>query len=268
MTFCVAMKVREGLIGIADTRITTGTVAITARKVSVFQHDNHSMFLMTSGLRSVRDKALTYFEEMLGERDQNFDKLYKAVNAFGEQLRRVQQEDQEALATGGLFFDLHVLIGGQLENDKEHKLYMLYPQANWVEVSQGTPYYLIGESSYGKPLLDRVLTYERPLEYALKVGHLAFDSTRRAATDVDYPIDVVVYRAGTYQMIERRYTREDLNQISQWWQQQLSEAVNLIPSEWANELMTHVPSGPPLQTQNQRFPEQQNQPGPLPPQQS
>lgn len=246
MTFCVAMKVREGLIGIADTRITTGNVAITARKVSVFQHENHSMFLMTSGLRSVRDKALTYFNEIIEEQDRKFDKLYKAVNAFGEQVRRVHQEDQAALTASGFYFDLHVLIGGQLENDKEHKLYMLYPQANWVEVSQGTPYYLIGESAYGKPLIDRVMNYDRPLDYALKVGHLAFDSTRRAATDVDYPIDIVVYRAGSYQMVERRYTREDLNHISDWWQQHLAEAVNLIPSEWVSELMTHLP--PPAPT--------------------
>lgn len=243
MTFCAAIKVRDGLVGIADTRITTGNVAITARKVTVFQHENHCMFLMTSGLRSVRDKALTYFNEIIEVHDQKFDKLYKAVNALGEQVRRVHEEDQAALAASGYFFDLHVLIGGQLEHDKEHKLYMLYPQANWVEVSQGTPYYLIGESAYGKPLMDRVMNYDRPLDYALKVGHLAFDSTRRAATDVDYPIDIVVYRANSYRIVERRYTHADLNHISEWWQEHLSEAVNLIPSEWVGELMTHVPPG-------------------------
>ena len=89
MTFCVAMKVEGGLVGIADTRITSRNEYITARKVSVHQHGRHSMFLMTSGLRSVRDKALTYFEETLQENDETFDKLYKAVNAFAEQVRRV-----------------------------------------------------------------------------------------------------------------------------------------------------------------------------------
>lgn len=241
MSFCIAIKVQDGLVGIADTRVTTGTQAITARKVTLYEHDRHCMFLMTSGLRSARDKALTYFDETLEQYDERFDKLYKAVNAFGEQVRRVAAEDKEALADSGLEFNLNVIIGGQLENDKEHKLYMLYPQANWVEVSQGTPYYLIGESSYGKPLLDRVLTYDCSMDYALKVGHLAFDSTRRAATDVDYPLDVVLYRHNTYQIMERRYYQSDLQHIGQWWQEHLAELINELPSAWVDEIMKSVP---------------------------
>jgi predicted proteasome-type protease len=73
MSFCIAIKVQDGLVGIADTRVTTGTQAITARKVTSIQHGKHCMFLMTSGLRSARDKALTYFHEMLEEKDDKFD---------------------------------------------------------------------------------------------------------------------------------------------------------------------------------------------------
>jgi putative proteasome-type protease len=138
------MKVRKGLVGIADTLVTTGSESITARKVSIHQYGRHSLFLMTSGLRSVRDKSLTYFDEVLERDDSSFDKLYKAVNAFAAQIRRVAEEDKKALQEAGLHFDLFSIIGGQLENDHEHKLYMLYPQGNWVEVGQGTPYYLIG----------------------------------------------------------------------------------------------------------------------------
>ena len=87
MTFCLGMKVKDGLVGIADTRVTTGSERITARKVTIHEHGRHSMFFMTSGLRSLRDKALTYFEEALEEGEQTFDKLYKAVNAFAEQVR-------------------------------------------------------------------------------------------------------------------------------------------------------------------------------------
>jgi len=173
MTFCLGMKVQDGLIGIADTRVTTGVECITARKVSIHQHGRHSMFLMTSGLRSVRDKAVTYFEEVIGESDETFDKLYKAVNVLARQIRRVAEEDREPLDKSGLPFNLHALVGGQLENDPEHKLYLLYPAGNWVEVSEGTPYCIIGESGYGKPLLDRVLRYESSMDRALKVGFLA-----------------------------------------------------------------------------------------------
>ncbi|MEQ9619815.1 MAG: peptidase [Deltaproteobacteria bacterium] len=232
MTFCVGMKVRKGLVGIADTLVTTGTECITARKVTIHQYGRHSLFLMTSGLRSVRDKALTYFNEVLEESDQTFDKLYKAVNAFAAQVRRVGDEDKEALEEAGLHFNLFSIIGGQLEQDREHKLYMLYPQGNWVEVGQGTPYYLIGESSYGKPIMDRALSYELNMDMALKIGYLAFDATRASAIDVDYPIDVVLYRADTYEIVEHRYERDQLIEISKWWQDVLREGIRELPHEW------------------------------------
>lgn len=242
MTFCVAIKVKDGLVAIADTRITTGAERITARKVTIHEHGRHSMFLMTSGLRSARDKALTYFEEMLNETGESFDKLYKAVNALAEQVRRVAREDSGALQQVGLAFNLYSIIGGQLENDTEHKLYLLYPQGNWVEVARGTPYYLIGESAYGKPLLDRVLTYDASMDLALKAGYLAFDATRTSATDVDFPIDVVLYRRDTYVMCERRYESADLTDTSRWWHQQIMEAVQRMPADWATQVMAGLPA--------------------------
>ncbi len=232
MTFCVGMKVRKGLVGIADTLVTTGTESIMARKVTIHQYGRHSLFLMTSGLRSVRDKALTYFNEVLEQDDNTFDKLYMAVNAFAAQVRRVADEDGRALEEAGLHFDLFSIIGGQLEKDTEHKLYMLYPQGNWVEVGQGTPYYLIGESSYGKPIMDRALSYELNMETALKIGYLAFDATRTSAIDVDFPIDVVLYKADTYDIVEHRYERAELIRISEWWQKTIREAIRELPHDW------------------------------------
>jgi len=241
MTFCLGMKVEDGLIGIADTRVTTGMECITARKVSIHQHGRHSMFLMTSGLRSVRDKAVTYFDEAISEGDQTFDKLFKAVNVFATQIRRVAQEDKDALDRAGLTFNLHALVGGQLENDQEHKLYLIYPQGNWVEVSEGTPYCIIGESGYGKPLLDRVLRYNSGMDLAMKVGFLAFDATRTSSTSVEYPIDVVLYRHDTFDIIEHRFEKEDLVEISSWWQSRIYDSVEKLPSQWADRLLSSLP---------------------------
>jgi putative proteasome-type protease len=235
------MKVEDGLIGIADTRVTTGVECITARKVSIHQHGRHSMFLMTSGLRSVRDKAVTYFDEAIGESDQTFDKLYKAVNVFTTQVRRVAEEDRDALCKAGLTFDLHALVGGQLENDQEHKLFLIYPQGNWVEVSEGTPYCIIGETGYGKPLLDRVLEYKSSMELALKVGFLAFDATRTSSTSVEYPLDVVLYRHDTFDIVEHRFQKEDLAEISSWWQSRIYESVEKLPSKWVDRLLESLP---------------------------
>lgn len=238
MTFCIGIRTRDGLVGIADTRITTGSECITARKITLHQNGNHSMFLTTSGLRAARDKALTYFEEIIDESNERFDRLYKAVNAFGEQMRRVAREDKEWLEETGLHLNLHALVGGQFQNDKEHKLYMIYPQGNWVEVSKGSPYFVIGESRYGKPLLDRVLTYESSLEDALKAGYLAFDATKASASDVDFPLDVVVYRRDSYHMAEHRYDSQNLKDLAQWWQKSIREAFHGAPNDWVNTVLS------------------------------
>src|ERR1700690_2714034 len=113
MTFCPGVKVNVGLVGIADTRITSGTECITARQLTVFEREGQSLFIMTSVRRSLRDKAVTYFEEVFDEQPEPFDRLFKAVNAFATQVRRVAEEDKEALAAAGLFFDMNVFIGGE-----------------------------------------------------------------------------------------------------------------------------------------------------------
>lgn len=237
MTFCLGMRVAEGLVGIADTRVTSGTEVITARKVSVHEHSGRTFFLMTSGLRSVRDKALTYFEEALDESDADFDRLYKAVNVFSRQLRRVADEDQEALVAGSYRFDLHALIGGKFRHDREHKLYLVYPQGNWVEIGSGTPYCIIGESGYGKPILDRTLKFNDSTRFALKVGCLAFDSTRISAVNVDFPIDVIIYDASRETILEHRYEKQDLLEISNWWQERLRQSVIDLPCQWQDAVL-------------------------------
>ncbi len=232
MTFCLGMKVKQGLVGLADTRVTSGSECITARKVTVYNQEQGSIFLMTSGLRSVRDKSLTYFDDLIGEQEKPFDRLFKAVNAFAEQIRQVAAEDRAALEESGLTFNMYALIGGQLSHDSEHKLYMIYPQGNWVEVGQGTPYYIIGASGYGKPVLDRTLKYEDSMQHALKVGCLAFDSTRISAADVDFPIDVVWFDINTRAIHEHRYTKQDLAGLSGYWQEYLRQGVRDLPSDW------------------------------------
>jgi len=128
-----------------------------------------------------------------------------------------------------------------MANDHEHKLYMLYPQGNWVEVGIGTPYYIIGATGYGKPVLDRTLKFEDSMRHALKVGSLAFDSTRISAADVDFPIDVVLYRHDSFNLIEHRYEKEDLADKTSWWQERLRKSVSELPSEWMETIFTKRP---------------------------
>jgi putative proteasome-type protease len=242
MTFCLGMRVEDGLVGIADTRVTSGSECITAKKVSIYQGPGWSFFLMTAGLRSVRDKALTYFEEIMEQPiDPPGDRLFKVVGLLADQIRRVFHEDQQALEKSGFKFNIHVLVGGQMERDRDHKLYLIYPEGNWVEIGQGTPYHIIGASGYGKPVLDRTLRYEDNMRFALKVGCLAFDSTRISAADVDFPVDVVLYPRGTFNIVEHRYQKSDLLDISNWWQDRLRNSVRDLPLDWIKPLQQKLP---------------------------
>ena len=240
MTFCLGMIVEEGIVGIADSRLTSGNEIISAKKVTNYQHGRGSLFIMTSGLRSIRDKTLTYFEEALGDRLEPHDRLFNVVNTFTDQIRRVSREDKEALVESGLKFDFYALVGGRLAGDRDHLLYLVYPQGNWVEIGRGTPYQIIGSAAYGKPVLDRTLKYEDSLRFALKVGCLAFDSTRISAADVDFPIDVTIYERNSCRITEHRYYKQDLAPISDWWQERLRNSVRELPAEWIDRVFMNV----------------------------
>ncbi len=237
MTFCLGVKVEKGLVAIADRRITSGNEVSSKRKVFVHQIRKHSLFIMTAGLRSVRDKAITYFQEVLDHEDGHFDKLYKAVNAFGEQVRRVSREDRESLVAAGLHFDLSAIVGGQLENDGEHKLFLLYPEGNWIEVTEGSPFIIIGNSGYGKPILYRNIKFSTPIEEVMKLGFLAFDSTRVSANDVDFPIDVLLYEKDTFSIKEHVFEKYDLEHISFQWNALLNESVKKLPNDWIEPML-------------------------------
>ncbi|MDE2968426.1 MAG: peptidase [Chloroflexota bacterium] len=225
MTFCLGIKCGDGLVAIADTRITSGSEVSTAKKIAVHQGERHSMFVLTSGLRSVRDKAITYFEERLRQNGSHLSRSYQAVNALAEEMRRVYDEDNDWLIKAGLHFDLHCIVGSQLAEDDAPHLYLLYPQGNWVEVSQGTPYLIIGETRFGKPILDRALRYEATLEEALRLAMISFNSTEASSADVGPPVDAVVYLNDAFAVRERRFDAEELRPLTQFWQGAIEDAV-------------------------------------------
>ena len=236
MTYCLGIKVKSGIVGISDTRITSGNETTKAKKVFTVNKEKHSFFIMTSGLRSVRDKAITYFREIIDESDESFNKLYKAVNAFADQVKRAASEDKTSLKEAGLNFNLNAIVGGQLEDDDEHKIFLLYPEGNWVEVSEGSPFVIIGNKGYGKPVLDRIIRYNSSMKFALKAGFLSFDATRISANDVDFPIDVVYYPKDSFYITEKRYKKEELQKMSKQWNSILSESIHNLPETWLDKL--------------------------------
>jgi putative proteasome-type protease len=240
MTFCLGITVEQGLVGIADTRLLSGNECLVGRKTATYQGPGFSFFVMNSGLRSLRDKVLLNFEETFVRATECRDRLSKVVDLFARQVRIMAEQERPALENAYLKFNIYSLIGGQMSEDSTHRLFLVYPEGNWVEVGPDTPYQIIGASGFGKPILERSVTRADSMAFAFKVGILAFDATRLCAADVDFPIDVLLYQTGSFEMIEHRYERQDLSQISNWWQDRMRRAVHELPSEWVDRAFSKL----------------------------
>ena len=139
------------------------------------------------------------------------------VNALGDQIKRVAAEDKRMLAESGLDFSINTIVGGKMTGDDEHKLFMLYPQGNWIEIGEGTPFCIIGNSGYGTPILRRTITPDSSIRFALTAAFLSFDSTRVSASDVGYPIDVMIYEKDSPKIKLKRFVEGELQSISKMW---------------------------------------------------
>lgn len=241
MTFCVGIKVEQGLVALADTQIVKGSERLSKGKLALVQHRMQQLFIMTSGLRSVRDKTIIYLEEKLANDAVNFQRLYQVAQVFGEQLRRVRAEDGDALAQSGLAFNLHAIIGGQLDEDPTSTLFYVYPEGNWIEATVDSPYFIIGRTLYGKPILDRLLTVHTPISQATALAYLAFDATRTSVVDVAFPIDVILFDSSTRSLSQQRFDAPALESAAEWWQQCLRSALDKFPMDWAEPLLSTIP---------------------------
>ena len=120
MTYCLALKVKEGLLCLADGRVTTGTQVRNAHKASLLGPEGSQYCVMTSGLRSLRDKTLAYLEKTTkSEFPEGIPSMLEAVSRYAAALRQVAEEDRDALANSELNFNLHTLLAGQLSGDEE-----------------------------------------------------------------------------------------------------------------------------------------------------
>lgn len=183
MTFCIGIKVDQGLVALADTQIVLGSERVSQQKLAALYYDDDSLFAVTSGLRSVRDKAIIYLDEELKRQEEPISRLFQVANLFGEQLRRVRQEDGPSLAASGLKFNPNAIISGHFRDDSAPQLFYVYPEGNWIEAAADSPYFIIGRTTYGKPILDRLLRHDTTLKSAVALALLAFDSTRASVTD-------------------------------------------------------------------------------------
>lgn len=233
MTFCIGIRVNAGLVVLSDTRVVKGSETSRKSKLSTMTDGRSEAVVMTSGLRSVRDKVVARLEDRLAAGTE-FDRFHQFATTYGDELRAVRAEDEAALADGGLTFNSNAILAGKFPNDSDPVLMHIYPEGNWVEATDDAPYIIIGRSSYGKPILDRLLRADSTLKQAITLAYLAFDATSASATDVDFPIDIGVLPREREHFATRRFTREDMAHVHATWHEHLREALDRLPTPWHN----------------------------------
>jgi putative proteasome-type protease len=239
MTYCLAIRVQEGLVCLADGRITSGNQVSVARKATLHGPAGAEVVIMTSGLRSLRDKTIAYFDRQARQAHrEGFASMLDAVSAYAACLRRTAEEDRAALESSRLTFNLNTIIAGRLAEDETPSAFQVYPEGNWIEINERTPYLSIGATGYGKPILDRTLTYTTPLAMALKSAYLSFDSTRVSSADVGFPVDILTFNEAERQWRYGHFVYDDLREQHEWWNRQLTELAAKLPDQpWRDVLL-------------------------------
>jgi len=208
MTYCVGIKLNAGLVFLSDSRTNAGVDHIsTFRKMIVYERPNDRfMVLLTAGNLSISQSVREILQvEHLKDPEGgdpitiwNARSMFDAARVLGQAVRRVYDRDAEALKFAGVEFNISMIFGGQIKGEGM-RLFSVYSAGNFIEATPETPYFQIGESKYGKPVLDRVLTPETPLDEAAKCALVSMDSTMKSNLSVGPPLDLVVYEANRFQ---------------------------------------------------------------------
>jgi putative proteasome-type protease len=205
------------------------------RKMHVFVRDGERFFVaLTSGSLSITQSVITLLRRDFdqGAGLAKAPSFYDAARVVGEQIRRVADLDRPTLERDNIPFNIHLLLGGQIGAEPPN-LYLIYPQGNPLSVTEDSPYLQIGESKYGRPILDRGVRYRlTTLEEAAKFALISLDSTMRSNVTVGPPIDLMLYRAGDLRLTRyRRFIPKDpdLQRIQFQWEHALRKAVLELP---------------------------------------
>lgn len=244
MTYCVGILLEQGLVLASDTRTNAGVDQVaTADKMHVFEANDRVVVLMTAGNLAITQSVINVLREQIKQADEtanilNVDTMYDAASLVGKAMREVYQRDGKALKQHNINFNASVLVAGQIKGEHS-RLFNVYAAGNFIEAGQETPYLQIGETKYGKPILDRVVQYETDIQDAVKCALISFDSTIRSNISVSTPIDLFIYRNDSFHADCRERIEEDnpyYASVRQGWNEGLKSVFYALPSpDWCME---------------------------------
>lgn len=196
MTYCVAMLLEEGILFASDSRTNAGVDHIaTFRKMHLFQDgSNRKIVIVSAGNLATTQSVISLLQNQVKHEDEHIlglHSLYDVATLVGRTVREVIQRDSGQQAQGSVDYSCSLIVGGQIRGEQP-RLFNVYSQGNFIEATVDTPYFQIGESKYGKPIIDRVITAKTSLAQAVKCALISFDSTIRSNISVGPPIDVLL----------------------------------------------------------------------------
>ncbi|MEM1195798.1 MAG: peptidase [Pseudomonadota bacterium] len=239
MTYCVGMVLDKGLVLMSDTRTNSGVDNIsTFRKMFSWQVPGERMIaLMTAGNLATTQAVVSQLEERTKSPDDRSNALLNGATMFGvatevgRLLRSVVSERQQANGGGTGRFTATLILAGQIAG-MEPRLFLIYPEGNFIEASWDTPFFQIGETKYGRPIILRGYDRDMSFEDAVKLLMVSFDSTLKANLSVGLPLDFMVIGKDDFAPThQRRVTGEDsyFGEISSVWGDALKSAFHSLP---------------------------------------
>ena len=238
MTYCVGMCLREGILFASDSRTNAGVDYVTTySKMHVFTPGPDRLFvLLSAGNLATTQEIVNHINRDLdaGEGQESLRSaryLFEAAEYVGRVSREVQQQHGQALNESGISGEVTMIMGGQIQG-QPHGMLLIYPQGNYIEASESTPFLQIGETKYGKPVLDRLLHYDLPLQDAGRLALVSLSSTAKSNITVGPPFELSVYRADEFQLSKRcsfDYTGGLLEDLEASWRLGLQQAFDNLP---------------------------------------
>ena len=239
MTYCVGLRLKKGLVFMSDTRTNSGVDNISVfRKMTTWTVPGERVITMlTSGNLATTQTVVSMLDERTkapADRDPSIlsaPSLFQVARLVGEVMRDVIQTSVASGQTADSTFDATIILGGQIATS-EPRLFMIYPEGNFIEASEDTPYFQSGEMKYGRPILVRAYDPEMSFEAALKLLMVSFDSTIKANLSVGLPLDIQTYEMDSLKVgHERRVEADDpyYQSISNGWGEALKDAFQSLP---------------------------------------
>lgn len=239
MTYCVGLKLDRGLIFMSDTRTNAGVDDISqVRKISSWEVPGERVItLLSSGNLATTQTVVSLIDERTTVPDAQHPSILQAPSMFqvasivGTTLREVIRTYSPLGPASASPFGATLILGGQIRG-AEPRLFLIYPEGNFIEAGEDNPFFQTGEIKYGRPIIVRALKPDMTFEAAIKLLCVSFDSTIRANASVDLPIDLQVHAVDAYRITaQRRFERDDpyYQGISQGWSKALAEALAFLP---------------------------------------